>query len=221
MSRKKHWRVYLPTIIGALLGAILIGYVVKVIVDFIGQKPVKSEKKIQPITLLKPPPPPPPPPKVEKPPEPEIKEKIEEPEPEPEAEPEPQQDEAPPRDLGLDAEGAAGSDGFGLAARKGGNGLFGGGGTGNPYAWYGGLIKKSLLDVLNDHDELRRKGYTAIVKVWLKADGSVDRVELSKGSNDEEIDAIISRSLSKFRGVSEPPPPGMGQPVKLKITSRV
>src|SRR5574343_1735725 len=123
MSAKKTWRAYLPTIIGVILALTLGGYVVKVIMDFIDQKPAKAEKKIQPITLLKPPPPPPPPPKVEKPPEPEIKEKIKEPDPEPEPEPESKPDEAPPRDLGLDADGAAGADGFGLAARKGGNGL--------------------------------------------------------------------------------------------------
>lgn len=219
MTRKKHWRAQVPTIIGVVLALLLIGYIVMAIVDFIGKKPPKGEKKIQPITLLKPPPPPPPPPKVEKPPEPEVKQKIEEPE-EQEPEPEQQPDEAPPRDLGLDADGSAGSDGFGLAARKGGTGLFGGG-SGNPFNWYGGLVKNGLLSVLNDHEELRRKPYTAIVKVWLKADGSLDRVELSKGSNDEEIDAIISRSLMQFKGVSEPPPPGMEQPIKLKISSRV
>lgn len=219
MSQKKNLRVYIPRIIGGLIASLLIFYVVKVIVGFIDQKPTKSEKKIQPITLLKPPPPPPPPPKVEKPPEPEIKEKIETPQEEPEPMPESPPDEAPARDLGLDAEGAAGSDGFGLAARKGGNGLFGGGG--NPYGWYGGLIKNGLLNLLSSHEDLRRKGYTAIVKVWLKADGSVERVELTKGSNDAEIDELLSRLLNKFDKVSEPPPPGMQQPVKIKISSRI
>lgn len=218
MSRKKHLRVYVPRIIGGLLAALAIFYVVKVIVGFINEKPARSEKKIQPITLMKPPPPPPPPPKVEKPPEPEIKEKIEEPEPEPEPMPDTPPDEAPARDLGLDAEGSAGSDGFGLAARKGGNGLFGGG---NPFAYYGGLVKNDILNLLSSHDELRRKGYTAIVKVWLKSDGSVERIELSKGSNDAEIDEILSRSLDKLKKVAEPPPPGMQQPIKLKISSRV
>lgn len=219
MSQKKHWRVYIPRVIGVLLAALAIFYIVKVIMEFIDQKPTKNEKKIQPITLLKPPPPPPPPPKVEKPPEPEIKEKIEEPEPEPEPMPEEAQDEAPAKDLGLDAEGTAGSDGFGLAARKGGNGLFGGGG--NPYAWYGGLIKNGVLNLLSSHEELRRKGYTAIVKVWIKADGSVERVELVKGSNDGDIDELLGRLLNKFDKVAEPPPPGMQQPVKLKISSRI
>lgn len=218
MSQKKHLRVYVPRVIGGLLVVLAIYYVVKVIVGFINEKPAKSEKKIQPITLMKPPPPPPPPPKVEKPPEPEIKEKIEEPDPEPEPMPDTPPDEAPARDLGLDAEGTAGSDGFGLAARKGGNGLFGGG---NPFAYYGGLVKNDILKELNGHDELRRKGYTAIVKVWLKADGAVERIELTKGSNDAAIDEILSRSLDKLKKVAEPPPPGMQQPIKLKISSRV
>ncbi|CAG1022871.1 hypothetical protein MTYM_02045 [Methylococcales bacterium] len=219
MSEKKHFRVYVPRVIGGLLAALAVFYIVKVIVDFIDKKPAKSEKKIQPITLMKPPPPPPPPPKVEKPPEPEIKEKIEEPEPEPEPMPESPPDEAPARDLGLDAEGTAGSDGFGLAARKGGNGLFGGGG--NPYARYDGLVSKGILNLLSSHEELRRKGYTAIVKVWLKADGSVERVEFTKGSNDADIDELISRLLNKFDKVAEAPPPGMQQPIKLKISSRI
>jgi protein TonB len=220
MSKSKHLRVYIPRIIGGLLAALAIFYVVKVIVDFVDKKPAKNEKKIQPVTLLKPPPPPPPPPKVEKPPEPEIKEKIEQPEPEPEPIPDTPPDEAPPRDLGLDAEGTAGSDGFGLAARKGGTGLFGGG-NGNPFAWYGGLVKNGILNVLSSHDELRRKGYTAIVKVWLKADGSVERIELTKGSNDADIDELLSRLLNKFDRVAEAPPPGMQQPIKLKISSRI
>jgi protein TonB len=118
----------------------------------------------------------------------------------------------------VDAEGTAGSDGFGLAARKGGTGLFGGG---NPYAWYGGIVKNQLVNILSGHDELRRKGYTAIVKIWLKSDGSVERVELSRGSNDAEIDDILTRTLNKLTRVAEAPPPGMQQPIKLKITSRI
>jgi protein TonB len=220
MSAKKTWRAYLPTIIGVLLAITLGGYVVKVIMDFVNERPVKSEKKIQPITLLKPPPPPPPPPKVEKPPEPEIKEKMEEPEPQNEPEPENQPDEAPPRDLGLDADGAAGSDGFGLAARKGGNGLFGGG-SGNPYAWYGSIIKNDIVSLLNNYEKLRSKGYTAIVKIWLRTDGSVERFELARGSNDPEIDQLLETAMNKYKRVNETPPAGMKLPIKLKITSRV
>ena len=220
MTGKKNFRVYIPRIIGGLLAVAAIYFVVTVILGFINQKPTKNEKKVQPITLFKPPPPPPPPPpKLEKPPEPDIKQKIEEPEPEAKPLPDTPPDEAPARDLGLDAEGTAGSDGFGLAAHKGGTGLFGGGG--DPYAHYGHTVKNEILAMLSNHDELRRKGYTAIVKVWLKSDGTVDRVEMTKGSNDAAIDELLERLLSKMQKVTEPPPPGMPQPIKLRISSRV
>lgn len=214
---RKHFRVYLPKIIGGVIALIVLFFFVKMVMHFLDNQQERPQRKIQPVTLVAPPPPPPPPPKVEPPPpEPEM-EKVNEPEPEPEAEPEP--DEAPARDLGLDADGSAGSDGFGLAARKGGTGLFGGGGS--PFNWYGGLIKNQMLNLLSDQEELRRTGFNAIVKVWVKPDGSIDRFELSRGSNNPRIDEIISRTLNKLTRISEPPPPGMEQPVKLRINSRV
>lgn len=216
-KHKKHFRAYLPTIIG---GLILVGAIVLIVhlISDMEQKPAKKERKIQTVTLTQPPPPPPPPPpKIEKPPEPE---QLQE-----QAEPEPEEmpdvaDEAPSDDLGLDAEGTAGSDAFALRGKPGGKGLFGGGG-GNPYAWYGNIIKNDILDIISEREELRRKGYTAIVKLWVDADGTVKRFELTRGSNDSEIDDLLTRLVGKYKKINEPPPPGMEQPIKLKITSRI
>ncbi len=220
-TKKKHFRVYLPTIIGGVILLVATVFIIRAI-STMEEKPEKKERTIQKITLTKPPPPPPPPPKVEKPPEPQMEEKIEEEAPEPEPEEMPDvADAPPPGDLGLDAEGSAGSDGFGLAARKGGKGLLGGGGGGDPFAWYGGIIKNDILDILSEHEELRRKGYTATVKFWVEADGSIKRFELAKGSNDSEIDELINRLLSQYKKINEPLPPGMEQPIKLRITSRI
>lgn len=218
MSMNKHFRVYVPKIIGGLILIVAVFYVVKTIGRFVDQAP-KHEKKIQPITLLAPPPPPPPPPKVEPPPpEPEkVMEKLEEPEPDPEPLPD-VPDQQPAGDTGLDAEGTAGSDAFGMVGRKGGKGLLGGG---NPNAWYAGTIKSSLVDILSEHDELRKKSYSAVVKIWLNPDGAVSRFELAKGSNDPDIDKLLERLLAKFKKASEPPPPGMEQPIKFKISSRL
>jgi protein TonB len=219
-TKKKHFRAYLPMIVGGIILFIAIGIIAYLISNF-ESKPAKKERKIQAISLTKPPPPPPPPPKVEKPPEPEVENEIKE-----AAEPEPEEipdvaDEPPPGDLGLDAEGTAGSDSFGLAARKGGRGLLGGGGGGDPYAWYSGIIKNDLMDILSEKEELRRKGYSAVIKIWVEADGSIKKVELARGSNDSEIDELLTRLISKYKKVNEPVPPGMQQPIKLKITSRI
>lgn len=218
-KRKKHFRVYLPAIIGSLILSVSIVLIVRFIMDM-ESKPVKKERKIQAITLTQPPPPPPPPPKIEKIPEPEPEQIEEQVEQEPEEIPD-VADEAPPGDLGLDAEGTAGSDSFGLAARKGGRGLLGGGGEGSPFAWYGNIIKNDILDILDDREDLRKKGYTAIVKLWINPDGSVNRFELARGSNDSEIDNLLAGLINKYRNVNEIPPPGMEQPIKLKITSRI
>ena len=220
MSMNKHFRVYVPKIIGGLILVVAIFYVVKTIGRFIDEAP-KHEKKIQPITLLAPPPPPPPPPKVEPPP-PEVEkveQKLEEPEPDPEPLPD-VPDQQPAGDTGLDAEGTAGSDAFGMVGRKGGRGLLGGGG-GDPNKIYAGMVKNSLLDVLSDNDDLRRKGYYAVIKLWINPDGTIDRYELAQGSKDPEIDSLLNRQLAKFKSIKEAPPVGMEQPIKLKFSSRL
>lgn len=216
MTKNQRFRNRFPSIAGGILLLVVIGLIANFIAN-IKDKPEKKERKIQAISVMKPPPPPPPPPKVDKPPEPE-------PEIEKQVEPEPEEipdvaDEAPPGDLGLDAEGTAGSDGFGLAARKGGKGLFGGGG--NPFSWYGKKASTDIQDILSESDDLRRKGYTAIIKLWVEADGSIKRFELARGSNDAQIDDLLTKLLAKYRKIDEPPPPGMEQPIKLKITSRI
>ena len=216
MSDKKHFRVYLPTIVGGIILLVAIYYVVKIIGDFAEEPVVKHEKKIMPIALFKPPPPPPPPPKVEKIPEPEV-EKMETPEPDPEPLPD-VPDQQPAGDTGLDAEGTAGSDAFGMVGHKGGRGLLGGG---DPNAGFATTIKESLVEILADHDELRHKSYTAVIKFWISADGTVTRFELARSTNDAEIDKLLNKLIAQLKKTKALPPPGMEQPVKLKISSRI
>ncbi len=216
MSERKHFRVYVPRIIAAILVIAIVYGVVGFIKSYLEDRPEKKERKIQPITLLKPPPPPPPPPKQEPPPEPEIEEKIEEPEPEPENLPD-VSDEPPAESLGLDADGGAGSDNFGLAARKGGRSLL----AGNPNAWYAGIVKNAVLDAMMDRDELRRRAYSAYISLWVDVDGSVTRYQLSRSSGNERTDEIILAVLKNLHRIGDAPPVGMKQPVKLKITSRM
>lgn len=217
MSKRKNWKVHLPKIIGGVIGAILVALIIYGISNFKQDSDERPQKKIQPITLLKPPPPPPPPPpKVEKPPEPEIEEKVPEPDPEPENLPD--VDDAPPADsLGLDADGSAGSDGFGLAARKGGRGLL----SGNPNAWYGNIVKNQLQVVISEVDDLRRTRYTATVRIWVDRQGNVTRFELVRGSNDARIDDKLQMTLAKLKRINQAPPAGMKQPIKFRITNRI
>lgn len=187
----------------------------------------KSSKKrvIHEISLVKPPPPPPKP--EEKPPEPEIKKeevKLPEPEAPPPEQPEnASQDEPPPSDnLGLDADGQAGSDGFGLGANKGGRAIIAGksGGSGNRFAWYDGLVQKTIQDALDRSKDLDKQNYKVIVKIWLNQDGTVERFDLANSSGNTDVDKSIKIALREVRRVREPLPDGLLQPIKLRITSR-
>lgn len=188
----------------------------------------KSSKKrvTHEIALIKPPPPPPKP--EEKPPEPEIKKeevKLPEPEAPPPEQPEnANQDEQPPPSdsLGLDADGQAGSDGFGLGANKGGRAIIAGtgGGGGNRFAWYDGLVQKTIQDVLDRSKDLDKQNYKVIVKIWLNPDGTIERFDLANSSGNADVDKSIKIALKEVRRVREPLPDGLLQPIKLRITSR-
>src|SRR5512134_2417325 len=108
-------------IAGIVLGAVGLGIVAGAARAILSDKPAPAKMVVQEVKILRAPPPPPP----EEPPPP-PPEEVDVPEPEPQPEPTPS-DEPPPGELGLDAEGAAGSDGFGLAARPGGRDLVGSG----------------------------------------------------------------------------------------------
>lgn len=179
---------------------------------------------VQTIAVLRPPPPPPPPKPEEKPPEPEIK-KEEVKLPEPEQKPEAANEPPPGEQLGVDAEGGAGNDGFGLVGKPGGRdittiGEGGGGGGRAQFNAYAGLVQVRLQEQLQKRDRLRQSDYRAVVRVWFTDRGGIDRVELVDGTGDAEIDSAIRSALLDIRSLDQAPPEGMPQPLKLKLTSR-
>ncbi len=216
MTKQRYLR-YLPVAIGVAL-ILLLAVVAYLFRDFF-QKPASTKKQVQQITIIQPPPPPPPPP-VQKPPEPEVKEeKIEQPKEEPEPEPE-QADEPPPGDnLGVDADGGAGSDSFGLVGRKGGQGLIGGGG--NAIVYYGQQMQRQVSDALQRglNEKVRSQKFSAIASFWIGPDGRVTRAELSGSSGHAEVDDALKAALSGLRLTFKAPPENMPQPVRIRIRS--
>lgn len=213
-GRAKKYR-YLPLIgLCALLVIFGLG-IVLLIRHFLAGEPPPQKKVAQEIHIIRPPPealPPPPPP-----PPPEEKVDVKEPEPEPDPV---QSNEPPPGEqLGLDAEGSAGSDGFGLAARKGGRDLLASGGS--AYAWYAGLLKNEILERLQNIDRAHGGAYSVLVKVWVGQDGSIERIALAQSTGDKERDRAIEGALTRISRISQAPPPNMPQPVSLRIVSRV
>jgi protein TonB len=201
----------LPAAIGVL---IVIGVVIGLLVairNLLNKPDLPTRAVAQSVTMIKPPPPP-----EEPPPPPPPEEKIDEPLPEPTPE-EPLPEDAPAEQLGLDSEGVAGSDGFGLAARKGGRDLIGGG---TSFGWYTTLLKDSIQQTLAD-DELVRKGnYQVVVRVWLARDGRVEKILLAQSTGNQRLDGAIREALGRMEKLSDAPPLEMPQPITLRIVSR-
>lgn len=207
------WRRWLPLGGAALLVLGLAGAALALI-DRMSGTSAPQQPRVQQISLVVPPPPPPPPQVNEPEPEPEME--MDEPEPEPLAD---DMAEAPPGDtLGLDADGVAGSDGFGLAARKGGRGLLGGG---DAHAWYAGILQRELQTVLSNDETIRSLGeYAVIVSIRLSDDGYIEDSRLLSGSNNPALDAALRNALTAGVRLSREPPDDLPQPIRLRISSR-
>lgn len=184
-------------------------------------EPVEAPKKtVQEIKVIRPPPPEP---EIEEepPPEPEVEEEVDIPEPEPEALPDVPDMEPPPGDLGLDADGVAGGDSFGLAARKGGRGLIGSSGEGDINLWYANsVVKVAVLDLLSNIDGILITRYRVRLNVWVSPSGEMTRYKLLQSTGDAEVDQKIKAAMNKLKRFVEIPPPSMPQPVKMAIEAR-
>lgn len=209
------WPTRLLVAIAVLAIVALLGFALKML---LGEAKPAKKQTVHSIALLKPPPPPPPPKPQEKPPEPEMKkEEVKVEQPKPDA---PNQSDAPEgKQLGVDAEGGAGSDGFGLVGNKGGRDLLAGGGK-MAFAFYTNHLQRYLQEELARHKKLKSADYRVVVRVWLARNGTVQRAELAGTSGNGEIDEALRRALVEVPALRDPPPENMPQPVKVRITNR-
>jgi protein TonB len=202
---------------------VAVGLVVAVIGNLMANTGPHKKQGIAQIALLKPPPPPPPKPE-EKPPEPQIKkEEVKMPEPDKPPDPQPAQAEPPPGpDLGVDAKGTGTGDSFGLVGKPGGKDIttIGGGGGGNQFTWYAGLVQAEIQKVLARNAKLRGAEFKARVNIWMNGDGKVQRSELEGSTGNAETDQQLRLALSELPPLREAPPGDMPQPIRLRITSR-
>lgn len=237
-ARKKHKKSSVQTwLVPGIVGLVLlsgVGFVVKVMLSDDGPR---KKASFSTVTLIKPPP------EVkEKPPEPEIqkeapKESMVTPNdiPQPDNQPQEQSQDNTPvgSDLGLDSEGGAGSDGFGLVGKKGGRALtLGGGGGGSglsrlslmtKYGWYTQKIqeevKSQVQKQLTQDGGIPKGKLQAVVKITLDSRGMIVRYELVRTSGNNRMDDALRTTLAQIK-ISEPPPSGMPAGMTMKITSQ-
>jgi protein TonB len=208
---KQEGKAILPfVLIGCCIAAVGFGAIL-LVRSFLASEAPAPKKVVQEIRLIRPPPPeelPPPPP-----PPPEEEVDV----PEPEQRPDPvASNEPPPADLGLDADGTAGGDAFGLVGRKGGRDLLA---SGSGLAWYATLLKGEILEQIKDADALLGDSSSIEFQAWIRPDGRVERVRLMRSTGDRKRDSTIETALTRLT-FSQGPPANAPQPVTLKFGTR-
>lgn len=205
--------------LGLAVVALLVGAAL-VVMKFIGA-PAKKNTGVQQVALLKQPPPPPPKP-PEKPPEPpKVKDdvKIDQPKDDPKPADAKAPDDKPSSDkpLGVDADGSAGSDGFGLAANRGGRDFLTTGGGGGAY--YTGLLQRQFFEALSRNRKILKDEFRVVVKVWLGDDGRVQKADIVSGSGNAQVDDLIALTLLEMTPLKDVPPSSM-RPMQLRLSNR-
>ena len=119
--------------------------------------------------------------------------------------------------LGLDADGGAGSDGFGLLGRKGGRGLLEGLNSTKEFEWYTSPIASDIQNYLADHPEVKKGKYTIDVKLWLNNNGTIKSIRLADSTGDKKIDKNLQTALAEMTFSYDAPPENMPQPIRLRI----
>ncbi|THF58689.1 cell envelope integrity protein TolA [Pseudothauera rhizosphaerae] len=176
-----------------------------------------------PMLMLPPPPPPPEPePEPEPTPEPEPEEPMPEPEPLEEA-PKPAEEEAPTPDTSdpvtMDADAQAGTDSWGIQKGSGG-GSIGTGGSGAGNASYGRYLGYLLQQAIARDDRVRRLTFQLLLNVWLEQDGTISRVELVRGSGNDEADEAVLDAVRSYGRVDERPPASLAFPARVLVQGR-
>jgi outer membrane biosynthesis protein TonB len=235
VKKKKKKALYQNWLVPGIIGLVFlagIGFLVRVMVTDVGPR---KKEQISTVTLLKPPPPP----EVkEKPPEPEVPKEapkdvaVPQDTPQPQDQPQDQSQDNTPAgsDLGVDAEGGAGGDAFGLVGKKGGKAITLGGGGGMTrlnllakYGWYVQKVQEEIRAQVNrqlEQDGGIPKGkYQTVVKITLNGKGMVVAYQITSSSGQQKIDKAVNRALASMR-ISELRPEGMPSGMTIKITSQ-
>lgn len=217
-SGSARW-IWIGCAVGVLVVVLVSGWaVVRLILTDDG---AQRKRRAQMVTLLREPPPPPP--KVEKPPEPEIKKQEEVIKPEKKEPVESKEDKPSGKNLGVDAEGGAGSDAFGLVGNKGGRALIGGDDLMRQYAGYFHFvqddIRKRVQRLLEQNGGLPRNKVQTTVKILLDQRGVVVRFRIVTPSGDPRMDQAVKEAL-EVATISQPPPEGMPRgTMTIRITT--
>jgi periplasmic protein TonB len=205
----------LPIVAGGLVLAIGAVVAFALIRNLVNSKPPPPKQVVQEIQLIRPPPPPP---DVPPPPPPPPEEKIDIPNPQQQPDPTPSNQPPPSANLGLDTEGGAGGDAFGLVGNRGGRDITATGGS--AFVWYANQLKDAILNELSEDKHVRAGNYRVAVRAWVNEDGSVRRMEIVRGSGDAGRDQAIELDLQRVKRLPQARPTGMPDVINFEVVAR-
>lgn len=231
--KKKRIDLKSMLVIGAICGVLLLalGFLIKI---FMTDSGPRKKQQISSVTLVKPPEqkekPPEPPPEA---PKPQIQQQMDTPVQQMEAPQNNQPADNTPagQDLGVDAEGGAGGDGFGLVGRKGGRSIIGGGGGGGgggmslmaKYGWYTKKVQDELWGkikkALDEEGGIPKGKHKAVVWLQLDPRGAVVQFKIVNASGNDKVDEALRKQLPAMR-FSQPLPEGMPKGMTIRISSQ-
>ena len=203
----------------ALVGALGVFLVIKMLSGHSGPAPRKAQEMV----MIKPPPPPPPTPPPPPPPPQDAPQKemmSQEPVNPDEAKPEPQEAAAP--SIGTNVTGN-GPDAFGLVKNTGsgwGNGSGTARANASRFGWYANQVIKSLSEALTRNSHTKNAGFNIKAKIWSDAGGRVIRAKLVESTGDPAVDEAIKNEVLVGFQLKEPPPDGMDMPIVMRLIAR-
>jgi protein TonB len=209
----KSFRALIVLIVGLGVTALGVG-AFALVRSFVTSAAPPAKRIVQEIHLIRPPPPPP---DAPPPPPPPPDEKVDIPDPQDKPDPTPNDEPPPAANLGLDAEGGAGGDAFGLVGRKGGRDLIGSGG--NAVSWYATMVSKEIMEKLGSIAGAHKRPYKVAARVWLRDDGTVERIKLIQSTGDHEQDEVIEGSGSTMGRMEQAPPAEWANPMTVQLVS--
>ena len=133
--------------------------------------------------------------------------------------------------LGVDADGKAGGDSFGLVGKKGGRSILAGsGGNGmgrlsllSKFGWYTQIveteIRKKVMKHLDEDGGIPRGKLQAVVQVSVNNVGAIVKYKIIGSSGNHKMDEAVKQSISDIK-ISEPPPDGMPRTMSIRVTSQ-
>ncbi|HYA43042.1 MAG TPA: TonB C-terminal domain-containing protein [Syntrophobacteraceae bacterium] len=129
------------------------------------------------------------------------------------------------RQLGLDAEGTAGSDAFGLIGKKGGVELIGSGeGGGANYGEYGRTLEDDLNRKVRKRLEanggIPKGNLTLMVQIEVDRRGRITRFRIISASGNSRLDGAVRDTLKHEGAITQAPPEGMPRGVNIRISSQ-